>query len=274
MRRWVRRPPTFMARIGSGDGLYGNSLVALDARTGEKKWHRQLVHHDLWDYDLAAPPALFDIRRGGRVIPAVAADHQDGFAVRVRPRDRASRFTGWKNARCRRPTVPGEVTSQDAAVSAEASAAGEEHVPHGGDVRPVAGACTLLQGIVRNKSDEDRRAVHAAAARRQRAVFPEHAGRRKLGRRVGRSLAWSVVRERDEHRPVGAHGEAGRGVRADVGLRALRAVLESRDPHTVPESAVRRADRGRSGVGRHCVAVACWGESRRWKRSACAIPGR
>ena len=56
----------------AGDNLYGNSLVALDARTGEKKWHRQLVHHDLWDYDLAAPPALFDIHRGGRVIPAVA----------------------------------------------------------------------------------------------------------------------------------------------------------------------------------------------------------
>lgn len=56
----------------AGDGLYGNSLVALDARTGQKKWHRQIVHHDLWDYDLAAPPALFDIRRGGRVIPAVA----------------------------------------------------------------------------------------------------------------------------------------------------------------------------------------------------------
>lgn len=55
-----------------GDGLYGNSLVALDARTGAVKWYRQIVHHDLWDYDLAAPPALFDIRRTGRVIPAVA----------------------------------------------------------------------------------------------------------------------------------------------------------------------------------------------------------
>ena len=46
-----------------GDGLYGNTLVALDARTGVKKWHRQIVHHDLWDYDIAAPPALFDIHR-------------------------------------------------------------------------------------------------------------------------------------------------------------------------------------------------------------------
>jgi glucose dehydrogenase len=55
-----------------GDNLYGNSLVALDARTGAKKWHQQLVHHDLWDYDPAAAPALFDVRIKGQVIPAVA----------------------------------------------------------------------------------------------------------------------------------------------------------------------------------------------------------
>jgi glucose dehydrogenase len=51
-----------------GDGLYGNSLVALDVATGKVKWHQQLVHHDLWDYDVAAPPALFEIRK----TPAVA----------------------------------------------------------------------------------------------------------------------------------------------------------------------------------------------------------
>jgi quinoprotein glucose dehydrogenase len=48
-----------------GDGLYGNSLVALDAKTGELKWSRQLVHHDLWDYDLAAAPAILDISPNG-----------------------------------------------------------------------------------------------------------------------------------------------------------------------------------------------------------------
>jgi quinoprotein glucose dehydrogenase len=55
-----------------GNGLYGNSLVALDAATGKVKWFRQLVHHDLWDYDLAAPPALIEITHGGTKIPAVA----------------------------------------------------------------------------------------------------------------------------------------------------------------------------------------------------------
>src|SRR5439155_1695379 len=72
--RYELQSPTddFYGADRVGDNLYGNSLVALDARTGEKKWHQQLVHHDIWDYDLAAPPALFDIRREGRVVPAVA----------------------------------------------------------------------------------------------------------------------------------------------------------------------------------------------------------
>ena len=55
-----------------GDGLYGNSIVALDAANGKLKWYQQLVHHDIWDYDLAAAPALIEINRNGRKIPAVA----------------------------------------------------------------------------------------------------------------------------------------------------------------------------------------------------------
>lgn len=54
-----------------GDNLYSDSIVALNARTGEYRWHFQTVHHDLWDYDLAAPPLLVDIRRDGREVPAV-----------------------------------------------------------------------------------------------------------------------------------------------------------------------------------------------------------
>jgi len=55
-----------------GANLYANSVVALDARTGALKWYRQLVHHDIWDYDLPAAPTLVDIRRNGRTIAAVA----------------------------------------------------------------------------------------------------------------------------------------------------------------------------------------------------------
>ncbi|MEW5983636.1 MAG: PQQ-binding-like beta-propeller repeat protein [Acidobacteriota bacterium] len=55
-----------------GANLYGNSLVALEAATGKMKWYQQLVHHDLWDFDLPAAPTLIDVQRDGRTIPAVA----------------------------------------------------------------------------------------------------------------------------------------------------------------------------------------------------------
>jgi quinoprotein glucose dehydrogenase len=54
-----------------GANLFSDSVVALDANTGKLQWHFQTVHHDLWDYDLAAPPILVDIRRDGRDVPAV-----------------------------------------------------------------------------------------------------------------------------------------------------------------------------------------------------------
>ena len=55
-----------------GKNLYGNSLVALDVATGKLRWYQQLVHHDLWDFDLPAAPTLIDVTRGGKRIPAVA----------------------------------------------------------------------------------------------------------------------------------------------------------------------------------------------------------
>ena len=94
-----------------GDGLYGNSLVALDARTGEKKWHQQLVHHDLWDYDLAAPPALFDIHRGGRDIPAVAQITKMGLLF-VFDRVAGEPVYGMEERPVPQTEIPGEVTSK------------------------------------------------------------------------------------------------------------------------------------------------------------------
>ena len=55
-----------------GNNLYANSVLALDATSGKLKWFRQLVHHDLWDWDLPAAPTLIDVTRNGRRIPAVA----------------------------------------------------------------------------------------------------------------------------------------------------------------------------------------------------------
>ncbi len=55
-----------------GENLFGESLVAVDYRTGERKWHFQLVHHPIWDYDVSAPPILFDIERDGKIVKALA----------------------------------------------------------------------------------------------------------------------------------------------------------------------------------------------------------
>ncbi len=55
-----------------GANLYANSLLALDANSGTRRWHFQTVHHDLWDRDLPAPPNLFTFLRDGEEIPAVA----------------------------------------------------------------------------------------------------------------------------------------------------------------------------------------------------------
>jgi quinoprotein glucose dehydrogenase len=62
-----------------GSNLFGNSLVALDARTGKRLWHFQTVHHDLWDYDLASAPQLLTVNRNGKKIDAVAVATKHGF---------------------------------------------------------------------------------------------------------------------------------------------------------------------------------------------------
>jgi quinoprotein glucose dehydrogenase len=61
-----------------GDNSYANSVVALNAADGKMVWHFQTVHHDLWDYDNAAPPALIDVVVGGRPVPAVVQATKSG----------------------------------------------------------------------------------------------------------------------------------------------------------------------------------------------------
>lgn len=56
----------------SGKNLYANCILALDAATGRRIWHYQVVHHDLWDYDVGCPPNLVTLRRGGKTVDAVA----------------------------------------------------------------------------------------------------------------------------------------------------------------------------------------------------------
>jgi quinoprotein glucose dehydrogenase len=71
--------PDFYGGEREGDNLYANSLVALHAETGEVAWYQQLVHHDVWDYDLASQPTLVELHHEGAVIPAVLQGTKTGM---------------------------------------------------------------------------------------------------------------------------------------------------------------------------------------------------
>lgn len=73
--------PTFEFYGGfrEGKNLFGNSILALDARTGERVWHFQTVHHDVWDYDLPIPPTLVNVVHEGEPVDAVAQVTKFGF---------------------------------------------------------------------------------------------------------------------------------------------------------------------------------------------------
>ena len=62
-----------------GNGLFGESLVAVDLRTGQRRWHYQLVHHGIWDMDIPCAPILVDITVDGRTVKAVAQPTKQAF---------------------------------------------------------------------------------------------------------------------------------------------------------------------------------------------------
>ncbi|MGH7560425.1 MAG: PQQ-binding-like beta-propeller repeat protein, partial [Gemmatimonadales bacterium] len=71
--------PDYYGGLRPGDNRYTNSVVALRASTGRIVWHFQTVHHDLWDYDNASPPALVTVTRNGRSVPAVLQANKNGM---------------------------------------------------------------------------------------------------------------------------------------------------------------------------------------------------
>ncbi len=90
-----------------GNGLFGNSLVAVDLTTGERKWHYQLIHHELWDYDNSSAPLLMDITVAGKPVKAVALPSKQGFLYVF---DRATGKPVWpiKETKVPKGDVPGE----------------------------------------------------------------------------------------------------------------------------------------------------------------------
>jgi quinoprotein glucose dehydrogenase len=99
--------PNYYGGDRPGANLFGNSLVAVDAQTGKYKWHFQTIHHDLWDWDLPAPPVLFDVTVNGSRIPALALTGKPGLMY-ILNRETGEPVHGVEERPVARADVPGE----------------------------------------------------------------------------------------------------------------------------------------------------------------------
>lgn len=102
--------PDYYGAMRPGDNRYANSVVALDLATGEVHWYFQHVRHDLWDYDTPAQPILFDWRKKGETIPALAQLTKQGFVFVL---DRRSGESLWEITE--QPVAPSQMPGEVAA---------------------------------------------------------------------------------------------------------------------------------------------------------------
>lgn len=99
--------PNYYGGDRPGANLFGNSLVAVDAQTGRYKWHFQAIHHDLWDWDLPAPPVLVDLTVNGRKVPALALTGKPGLMY-ILNRETGEPVHGVEERPVAHADVPGE----------------------------------------------------------------------------------------------------------------------------------------------------------------------
>jgi quinoprotein glucose dehydrogenase len=102
--------PDFYGGERPGDDRYANSLVALKASTGALVWAFQAVHHDIWDYDIAAQPSLVTVTRNGRKVPAVAVLTKTAFLYLL-DRETGAPLLPIEEKATPRSDVPGEQSS-------------------------------------------------------------------------------------------------------------------------------------------------------------------
>ena len=222
-------------RIGSN--LFGNCLLALDARTGKRLWHFQMVHHDLWDYDNTAAPQLMTVRHDGKAIDVVAQSTQTGIPVRVRSRHGQAAVAHRRAAGAEEPHA-GRAGVADAAVSDGSSAvrAAEDDGGRREPVHPDRRRARCVEGA--NREDAQRRAVHSAGTRRD-DLDAGRSRRIELGyeRRESRQRDWCISPRR-------------------IGRPSTSSSLE--DPLAARRAArARRADQGQSDL-RETMPVVSW----------------
>ena len=239
-----------------GNNLFGNSLVALDARTGKRLWHYQLVHHDLWDYDLPQAPKLLTLRKDGRNVDVVAQATKHGF-VFVFDRVTGAPFFPIEERPVPQTDVPGEWTSPTQPFPTAPPPFARQTFTEK-DINPF-----LPRGgsgeVARDVQDRaQRRVVHAAEppghdfdARPQR--------RRQLGQHRRRSDERHDVHRQQEPADPRQADRAGRS--GTAGARRTRRRRAGRSRCSGPRRA-RRGGAWRSGRSRR---RSCWSGAR-WSR--------
>jgi quinoprotein glucose dehydrogenase len=102
--------PDFFGGERPGDNRWANSIVALDGETGKLKWGQQLVHHDIWDYDVGSQPTLATVRHDGRSVDAVIQATKTGFLFAF-DRDNGAPIFPIEERAVPQDAVPGEQPS-------------------------------------------------------------------------------------------------------------------------------------------------------------------
>ena len=116
-----------------GNGLFGESVVAVDLKTGQRKWHYQLVHHGIWDFDIPCAPMLIDITLNGRTVKAVAQPTKQGILYTF---DRATGQPIWpfEERPVPKGDVPGEWYSPTQPMPTKPPAYGVAGIPSADDL--------------------------------------------------------------------------------------------------------------------------------------------
>ena len=196
-----------------GNNLYSSSLVCLDAKTGERVWHYQLIHHDIWDWDNPTAPILMDLVVDGRPIKAVAQLTKQAFVYTF---DRVTGEPVWpiEERAVPQTDVPGEWTSPTQPFPTKPPAFDRQGVIDRRSHRLHAGAARRSRR--RRQGVPHRADLHAAVARERFGRHERHAdaaerdGRRELGRRRVRSRDERALR-RLVHESVRARARASAG---------------------------------------------------------------
>ena len=242
-----------------GNNLFGESLVALDLKTGQRKWHYQLVHHGIWDMDIPCAPILVDLTVDGRAIKAIGQPTKQGWIYVF---DRITGKPVWpiEERPVEKGTVPGEWYSPTQPFVTKPP----PYERQGVSIDDLIDFTPALreEAVKLAVALQDRPDLHAAG--RQQVAGPardadaaQRDGRRELAGRRVRSGDEDVLHLHEHAADAARAGEAGRrDDRTSTGSRARRAIPTPRRPARLPHDAA------------GATPTAAAGRSRRTRRRA------